>query len=57
MVLTGVSFYGKTPLRMISKSVKVNSDYYINSVLKLFLNKNVPRCFNGHENVSSGLNV
>ena len=50
MVWAGVSFYGKTSLRFINKGVKVNSDYYINSVLKTFLNKDVPRLFNGHEN-------
>lgn len=45
MVWAGVSYYGKTSLRIIDRGVKVNSDYYINKVLKPFLDKDVPRMF------------
>ena len=35
----GVSFHGKTDIRIIDKGVKVNSDIDINKVLKPFVNK------------------
>ena len=44
MVWAGISFYGKTSLIFINKGVKVNSDYYINSVLKTFLTKMFQDC-------------
>ena len=47
MVWAGVSYYGKTSLRIINKGVKVNADYYIDHVLKPFIEKDVPRLFPG----------
>ena len=47
MVWAGVSYYGKTSLRIINKGVKVNADYYIGHVLKPFIEKDVPRSFPG----------
>ena len=47
MVWAGVSYYGKTSLRIIDKGVKVNADYYIGHVLKPFIEKDVPRLFPG----------
>ena len=47
MVWAGVSYYGKTSLRIINNGVKVNADYYIGHVLKPFIEKNVPRLFPG----------
>ena len=47
MVWAGVSYYGKTSLRIINKGVKVNADYYIGHVLKPFIEKDVPRLFPG----------
>jgi hypothetical protein len=40
-----VSSRGKTEIRIIDKGTKVNSEYYINKVFKLFLEKDVPRLF------------
>ena len=47
MVWAGVSYYGKTSLRIINKGVKVNADYYIGHVLKPFIEKDGPRLFPG----------
>ena len=47
MVWAGVSYYGKTSLRISHKGVKVNADYYIGHVLKPFIEKDVPRLFPG----------
>ena len=47
MVWAGVSYYGKTSLRIINKGVKVNADYYIGHVFKSFIEKDVPRLFPG----------
>ena len=45
MAWAGVSFHGKTDIRIIDKGVKVNSDFYINKVLKPFVEKDLPRMF------------
>ncbi|CAF1558888.1 unnamed protein product [Rotaria sordida] len=45
MVWGGVSSQGKTTLRFVTPGTKVNSNYYINNVLKPFLTKDVPRLF------------
>ena len=43
MAWAGVNFYGKKDIRIIDKGVKVNSDVYVNKVLKPFVNKDLPR--------------
>jgi predicted transcriptional regulator len=45
MVWEGVSSKGKTSLRFVAPGVKINSNYYINSILKPFLTRDVPRLF------------
>ncbi|CAF0817226.1 unnamed protein product [Adineta steineri] len=45
MVWGGVSSQGKAELRFVTPGTKVNSNYYINNVLKPFLAKDVPRLF------------
>lgn len=47
MAWAGVSFHGKTEIRIIPKGVKVNSQYYIDKVLKPFISKDAPRMFPG----------
>lgn len=39
MVWAGISSYGKTSLRFVKPGVKINSDYYINNILKPFLSR------------------
>ncbi|CAF1042739.1 unnamed protein product [Didymodactylos carnosus] len=45
MVWGGVSSKGKTTLRFVEPGAKVNSQYYINKILKPFLSRDVPRLF------------
>ncbi|CAF1373817.1 unnamed protein product [Rotaria sordida] len=45
MVWGGVSSQGKTTLRFVAPGTKVNSNCYINKVLKPFLTRDVPRLF------------
>ena len=45
MVWGGVSSKGKTTLRFVALGIKVNSNYYINKVLKPFLARDVPHLF------------
>ncbi|CAF2529763.1 unnamed protein product [Rotaria sp. Silwood2] len=45
MVWGGVSSQGKTALRFVAPGTKVNSNYYVNKVLKPFLAQDVPRLF------------
>ena len=45
MAQAGVSSRGKTEIRIIDKGAKVNSKFYINKVLKPFLDKDVPKLF------------
>ncbi|CAF1008388.1 unnamed protein product [Rotaria sordida] len=45
MVWGGVSTQDKTTLRLVAPGTKVNSNYYINKVLKPFLPRDVPRLF------------
>ncbi|CAF1967222.1 unnamed protein product [Rotaria magnacalcarata] len=45
MLWAGISSYGKTSLRFVKPGVKINSDYYINNILKPFLSRDVPRLF------------
>ena len=49
MVWAGVIIYDKTSIIFIDKCIKVNADYHINNVLKLFLAKDAPRLFLGRE--------
>ncbi|CAF1337854.1 unnamed protein product [Rotaria sordida] len=42
MVWGGVSTQGNTTLRLVAPGTKVNSNYYINKVLKPFLTRDVP---------------
>ncbi|CAF4482595.1 unnamed protein product [Rotaria sp. Silwood2] len=45
MVWGGVSSQGKTAFRFVAPGTKVNSNYYINKILKPFLAQDVPRLF------------
>ncbi|CAF4004112.1 unnamed protein product [Rotaria sp. Silwood1] len=45
MVWGGVSSQGKTALRFVAPGTKINSNYYVNKVLKPFLAQDVPRLF------------
>ena len=45
MVWAGVSFNGKTSLHFVNPGVKINSSYYINSVLKKFLARDARRLY------------
>jgi hypothetical protein len=45
MVWGGVSAKGKTTLRFVEAGAKVNSQYYINKILKPFLSRDVPQLF------------
>lgn len=45
MVWAGVSSKGKTTLRFVEPGVKINSNYYVNNILRPFLSKDVPRLF------------
>ena len=49
MAWAGVSFHGKTNIRIIDKGVKVNSDFYINQVLKPLVSNGLPRIFSGDQ--------
>lgn len=49
MVWAGISSRGKTTIRFVKPGVKINSDYYINHILKPFLSRDVPRLFPGNE--------
>ena len=42
MVWAGISSCGKTSLRYVQPGAKINSDYYINNILKSFLSRDVP---------------
>ena len=45
MVWGGISAKGKTSHRFVKPNAKINSDYYINNILKPFLQRDVPRLF------------
>ncbi|CAF2087242.1 unnamed protein product [Rotaria magnacalcarata] len=45
MVWGGVSSHGKTTLRFVEPGAKINSNYYINNILKPFLRRDVPHLF------------
>lgn len=45
MVWAGISSHGKTSLRFVKPGAKINSDDYINNILKPFLSRDVPRLF------------
>ena len=49
MAWASVSFHDKSDIRIIDKGVKVNSDFYINKVLKPSVNNDVPRMFPGDQ--------
>jgi Fe-S cluster assembly iron-binding protein IscA len=49
MVWAGISSHGKTSLRFVKPGAKINSDYYINNILKPFLSHDVPRLFSNNE--------
>ncbi|CAM4799669.1 unnamed protein product [Rotaria magnacalcarata] len=49
MVWVGISSHGKTTLRFVKPGAKINSDYYINNILKPFLSRDVPRLFPSNE--------
>ena len=45
MIWGGVSSKEKTTLRFVAPGTKVNSNYYINKILKPFLARDVPHLF------------
>ena len=45
MAWAGVNFHGKTSICIIDKGVKVNSDIFMNKVLKPFTKTDLPRMF------------
>ena len=49
MAWAGVNFHGKTEIRIIPKGVKVNSQFYIDKVLKPFIKHDAPRMFPGDQ--------
>ncbi|CAF2121468.1 unnamed protein product [Rotaria magnacalcarata] len=49
MVWGGISAKGKTFLRFVKSNTKINSDYYINKILKPFLLRDVPRLYPNKE--------
>ncbi|CAF5219988.1 unnamed protein product, partial [Rotaria magnacalcarata] len=49
MVWGGISAKGKTSLRFVKSNTKINSDYYINKILKPFLLRDVPRLYPNKE--------
>ena len=51
MACAALSSRGKSVIRIIPKEIKVNSEYYINKVLKQFIRKDVPRLFPEDEHV------
>ena len=52
MVWGGISSRGKTKLRFVEPGAKINSDYYINNILKPFLRQDVSRLFPGKEKIN-----
>ena len=49
MASAGVSFHGKTKIRIIPNGVKVNSQFYIDKGLKPFIKHDAPRMFPGDQ--------
>ena len=49
MAWAEVSFHGKNEIRIIPKVVKVNSQFYIDKVLKPFIKHDAPRMFPGDQ--------
>ena len=45
MVWGGISAKGKTTLRFVEPGAKINSDYYVNKILKPFLSRDIPRLY------------
>lgn len=45
MVWADISSRGKTSIRFVDPGTKINSDYYINHILKPFLSRNLSRLF------------
>jgi len=45
MVWAGISSHGKTSICFVKPGAKINSDYYINKILKPFLSHDIPRLF------------
>ena len=50
MASAGVSFHGKTEIRIINIGVKFVSPFYIDKGLKPFIAKDVPKMFPGDQN-------
>ena len=50
MASAGVSFHGKTKIRIINIGVKFDSPFYIDKGLKPFIANDVPRMFSGDQN-------
>ena len=49
---SGISSRGKTKRSFVEPGTKINSDYYINNILKPFLRQDVPRLFPGKEKIN-----
>jgi len=51
MVWAGISMNGKTKLRFIRPGAKINSDYYINHVLKPFIKEDLTRLYPNNDGI------
>ncbi|XP_074597265.1 uncharacterized protein LOC141852231 [Brevipalpus obovatus] len=51
MVWAGISWNGKTKLRFIQPGVKINSVYYINNVLKPFINEDLKKLYPDNDGI------
>jgi hypothetical protein len=45
MVWAGISFEGKTQIRFVRPGAKINSEYYIEEILKPFINEDIPKLY------------
>lgn len=45
MVWLGISANGTTSVRFVTPGVKINSDFYINKILKPFITKDIPKLY------------
>jgi inhibitor of nuclear factor kappa-B kinase subunit alpha len=49
MFVAGISYRGQTKLRFVPPGAKINSDFYINNVLKPLIAEDIPRLHPGQE--------
>ena len=49
MFFAGVSYWGKTTLRFVEPKAKINSEYYIEKLLKPLFQQDIPKMFRGRK--------